>query len=119
MGKAICGVLTAVVLLLGSATPGDAHGHRTYVGAHVWVGPGIWWGSRALWGPFWWGYPYPYLGPPAVIQQPAPIYVEPAPPAPEPYYWYYCRERQAYYPYVQQCPGEWMKVVPPASPPGQ
>ena len=120
MRKVSCSVLIAIALLLGSAAPGDARGYRGHGGAHVWVGPGIWWGSHAFWGPFWWGHPYPYsAGPPVVIQQPAPINAEPAPPAPEPYYWYYCQERQAYYPYVQQCPNGWMKVVPPVPAPGQ
>lgn len=30
----------------------------------------------------------------------------------EPGYWYYCRERGAYYPAVTQCPGRWEKVAP-------
>jgi hypothetical protein len=123
MRKTVCGIAVAVAIVLGVATPSDAHryvyGAKPYVGARVWVGPGIWWGSRAFWGPYWWGYPYPYAAPPVVIQQPAPTYVEPAPPNPEPYYWYYCRERQAYYPYVQQCPSEWLKVVPSAPPAGR
>jgi hypothetical protein len=27
-------------------------------------------------------------------------------------YWYYCVDAKAYYPYTQQCPGGWLKVVP-------
>lgn len=118
MRKLICGVLIAVALLLGSAALGEARGRRPHVGFHVLVGPGLWLGSHAFWGPHWWGHPYPYVGPPVVIRQQAPIYVEPPLPVPEPYYWYYCRETQTYYPYVQQCPSDWMKVVPPAAPPG-
>jgi hypothetical protein len=34
----------------------------------------------------------------------------------EPQYWYYCQESQAYYPYVKDCPGGWMKVVPQVAP---
>lgn len=46
-----------------------------------------------------------------VQQQPAP----PAPPAQS--YWYYCADSKTYYPYVQQCPAGWLKVVPePAAP---
>ncbi|MGD0231533.1 MAG: hypothetical protein ABSC19_14450 [Syntrophorhabdales bacterium] len=29
-----------------------------------------------------------------------------------PYYWYYCRELNAYYPYVRSCPGKWVPVIP-------
>jgi hypothetical protein len=43
--------------------------------------------------------------------QPQVIYVE-TPPAPQPQYWYYCKERQAYHPYVMSCPSPWMLVVP-------
>jgi hypothetical protein len=36
-------------------------------------------------------------------------YVQPdAPPG----YWYYCQEPAGYYPYVQQCPTEWLTVLP-------
>ncbi|HYB71975.1 MAG TPA: hypothetical protein VED18_01285 [Candidatus Sulfotelmatobacter sp.] len=31
--------------------------------------------------------------------------------------WYYCREANGYYPYVQQCPSGWMQVPPQATPP--
>ena len=33
-------------------------------------------------------------------------------------YWYYCQNPQGYYPYVNSCPGGWMKVVP-QPPPGR
>jgi hypothetical protein len=36
----------------------------------------------------------------------------PAPSAPQPSYWYYCREANAYYPYVSTCPGGWVPVSP-------
>jgi len=81
-----------------------------YWGSSVWVGPGFWWGS-----PY---YAYPYYASPPVVQQP-PVYVEPTAPPQEPQYWYYCQNPQGYYPYVQQCPNGWMKVVPQSSPPGQ
>ena len=74
------------------------------------------------------GYPYycspyyPYYSPAPVIEQPtAEIYAEPVPSQPsqpvQQTYWYYCRAPEGYYPYVKQCPGGWMKVVP--SPPQQ
>ena len=77
-------------------------------------------------GPYWSGYPYysypyhsyPYY--PVIIDRPAApvIYIEKsapsvAPPAPN-QYWYYCEAAKGYYPYVQNCPTGWMKVVPQA-----
>ena len=66
-------------------------------------------------------YPRPYVSPtvvyppivryaaPAVIYAaPAVTYVQPPPPQ----YWYYCNDYQAYYPYVEQCPSEWVPVLP-------
>jgi hypothetical protein len=29
-----------------------------------------------------------------------------------PYYWYYCRNPQGYYPYLTSCPGGWVQVIP-------
>ena len=34
------------------------------------------------------------------------------PSEPQQTYWYYCKEAQAYYPYVTSCPGGWVPVVP-------
>jgi hypothetical protein len=57
-------------------------------------------------------YPYRSVYPgQMVVQQAPPAYTQQGQPA-EPYYWYYCEGAQAYYPYVQQCPAGWMKVVP-------
>lgn len=61
-------------------------------------------------------YPYPYYGYPAAVSVPAPVYIErdrdvAASDSP---YWYYCRESDAYYPYVKQCSGSWERV--PAQP---
>ncbi len=33
--------------------------------------------------------------------------------------WYYCADSKLYYPYVQQCPRGWVKVVPNTAPPRQ
>ena len=35
----------------------------------------------------------------------------------QPYYWYFCQDPQGYYPYVKNCPGGWMQVVPQMTPP--
>ena len=78
------------------------HPHSTViVRGSFFVGPG----------PFFWpGYYYPppyYYAPPA-------YYAAPAVSAPPASYWYYCAPLNAYYPYVQDCPGGWQAV--PATP---
>ena len=118
MRKVICIVLAAMALLLVSPLPGQAGGPHSHFS--VWIGPGPgWWGPRPWWGPpAYWGSPYPYYAsPPVIVQEQAPMYIQPAPQPEEQAYWYYCQEAKAYYPYVKQCPSAWMKVVPsPASP---
>jgi len=52
------------------------------------------------------GYPYPYYS--YRYYPPTTVYVEPE----QPFYWYFCRESETYYPYVTSCPGGWVKVVP-------
>jgi hypothetical protein len=134
MKKVICcAVLVAIAFLLASPLSSHAGGSRVHFGVNVGVGHGYWghgywgprywgpryWGPRVWWGPsVWWGAPYYYSAPPVSVQQP-PVYEQPAPPPEEPQYWYYCQNPQGYYPYIQQCPNGWMKVVPPATPPGQ
>ncbi len=83
------------------------HGRRYYG-----IGLGVLWPLYSYY-PY---YPYNYYeAPPVVIQQQAPVYVQGDP---EPSsYWYYCQNSQTYYPYVKECPGGWMKVVPETTPP--
>jgi hypothetical protein len=50
-------------------------------------------------------YPYDDAQPPAVSEQERGSY------------WYYCQGAQAYYPYVESCPGGWTKVIPTPPPP--
>lgn len=121
MQKVMRIVLVLMVALMVHALPADARGgHGGRGGGHggghvrvgVFLGPGVWW-------PGWWGpyYPYyPYYPPQVVVREQPEIYVQPAPQAEEPRYWYYCREPQGYYPDVNKCPKGWMKVVPPANP---
>ncbi len=101
-----------ILVLLAGALPGYARGGGHMRGG-IWIGP--------VWDPWWWGppvYPYYYATPPVVIQQQPPLYEQQAPQVEEqPYYWYYCQASKSYYPYVKQCPGGWMKVVPPPGPP--
>lgn len=100
----VCGVL-AVAGLVASAS---VYAHGRFYGGVVIGGP--------IWVP-----PPVYYPPPVYVERvPAPVYVEP----PRQDYWYYCAESKAYYPYVQNCPSPWMKVVPntpavPGGPPPQ
>lgn len=104
-------LLVIGVLALGAA-PSDAHSRHSWHGG-VFVGVGPYWGPAY---PYWW-YPPPYYAypPPTVVVEPPPVYIEPppapppAPPAP-PAYWYYCSSAKAYYPNVQTCPEDWVKV---------
>jgi hypothetical protein len=92
-----------------------AHGfHHGFRGPRVRVGIGL--GLGTFWGPDWgWGPYWPRYAYPPVVVTPAPrVYIQPAPPPPQ--YWYYCDAAQAYYPYVQQCPGGW-RAVSPTPPP--
>ncbi len=115
---------------------GHGHGKGHYKAGY---GHGYGWGHHGRWrhhyrgygyrghhyrGPkyFWSGtivipsYPYAYPAPPpVVIEKQPPVYVQPQ----EENYWYYCPDPQGYYPYIQECAGGWMKVVPDVTPPNQ
>jgi hypothetical protein len=99
-------VIALACLLTGNAWADRGHWHpRSSVQFGVYLG-GPW-----VYPPY---YPYPVYVP-RVYAPPAPppVYIEQQmAPAMEPGYWYYCNEAQAYYPYVQQCPGPWQKVAP-------
>lgn len=104
-------VVIAAILVAG-VLPVDAHG-RGHVGfrGSIWIGPGWGWGA-----PYPYYYPYYYAAPPIIIERQPPVYQyeqQASPPVQEPqYYWYFCPGSKAYYPYVKQCPGGWVKVVP-------
>jgi hypothetical protein len=70
--------------------------------------------SPFFWDPFWFPWPYPAYSyaPPLVIQPESQVYVQPPSSPAASTYWYYCVDAKAYYPYTQQCPGGWLKVVP-------
>ncbi len=130
--KRLCSVvLVGMVILLGSTAPslawgrgggfhggfhGGSHGGfhhgfhhdgHAFVHSHVFIGAPFFFGD-----PFWWG-PWPtYAAPPAVVQSSPPVYIQqqPTPSA----YWYYCQKPEGYYPYIKDCPGGWLTVVPPA-----
>lgn len=87
---------------------GRHHGHgHEHVHFGLTIGPswGAWYGL-----PRWSPPPLPYPLP--VIERRSPVYVElpPVPPVSE--FWYYCPAAQAYYPYVRQCAGGWLRVLP-------
>ena len=115
MKRVIYLFVAVMVLLLVGVLPAYAHGGGFRGG--IWIGPAWpWWG----WGEPYYPYPYPYYysEPPVVIQQENPLYEQQMPQAEEQqYYWYFCQESKAYYPYVKQCPGGWLKVVPTPPPP--
>lgn len=79
---------------------------------------GWWWVVAGLW----YFYPqpvYPYPEPYAPLYYP-PVQPELPIPAPPPVqYWYYCNAAKAYYPYVQTCPGGWVRVPATPSAPNQ
>ncbi len=109
--------LMALILAAAAGSVWADRGHRR---AHVGVYVGY---------PFFypWYVPPPYYYyPPTVIVQPEPqVYIERAAPQPVPTpapapqsqgYWYYCSSPQGYYPYIKECPGGWMQVVPTPPP---
>jgi len=76
-------------------------------GPRAFVGVGV---GLPLVYPYAYPYSYPVYSSPVVAESAQPVYVQPGQ-----QYWYYCRDSQAYYPYVKECPGGWIKVVPQPS----
>ena len=114
--------LIVVGVLLSAAAPAHAWGRQGWHHGGWHGGPRVFVGV----GPGYWGYPYwyyppPYYvyAPPVVVQEQPPVYVQQpaapaaaAPSASAPAYWYYCPSAREYYPRVQTCPEEWVKVPP-------
>ncbi len=116
-GPLAVGFVIVIGLLVSSAVPSGAWGHG-HGGSHVFFDIGV---GVPLWYPYPYAYPYPYpypvYSPPAVVESSPPAYVQQnAPAESQPQYWYYCQGSQAYYPYVKECPGGWLQVVPQTSP---
>lgn len=112
MKKVIGVMLVAMALLLGSALPG--HAWRGHGGHHGYGHSGYGYGHSGY-RTYGYSYPYryyPYVAPKVSPQQPT-VYVQ------QQAYWYYCENAKAYYPYVQDCPSGWVRVVPPTTEPGQ
>jgi hypothetical protein len=96
----------------GGHKPGGGHKHSGDHGKHFrhgsrgafFVGAAPW-----GWGPPYWYDPWPYWSaPPRTVQAP-PVYIEQSP---APTHWHYCEDPPGYYPSVQQCPTEWLRVLP-------
>jgi hypothetical protein len=101
--------LSAVLLGAGASAPALAWGH-----------PQVRFGV-VIGAPFYpWYYPPYYYPPyPAVVAVPAAptTYIEQAAaPSERKSYWYYCEASKTYYPYVKECPGGWLRVVPQTAP---
>lgn len=104
-------LLLLALLFLGAFLPPAAqarHRHGDFVIGLGW--PGLFYP------------PSPYYYPPMVVVPPSepPVYIErerpPSSGPPPENYWYYCAESRGYYPYVKECPGGWMQVVPQSQP---
>lgn len=128
--------LLAATLVGSSIAPADADAHGRYryrssVGIYFGI-PGPFFYSPYYYAPRYYHPPayyppahYPQY-PPAVVPSPSypPVYIEQPAAAPSPAptaqtstaYWYYCRDTQTYYPYVQQCASPWQPVVPNSVP---
>lgn len=109
----------------GGSWHGGGHHHDGWSGSVVFgVGPG-WWDPYPYWSypPVYYGYaapPYygyggaPYYGyaPPAEVEPPA--YVQRDDDRAQDY-WYYCPSSKGYYPRVEKCREEWVRVLPRSS----
>ncbi len=113
-----------LAFVLAALLAGNAWADRGYYRHHHHprssVTLGVYVGDPWIYSPYY--YPYRVYSPPVyvppVVVSPAPtVYIEqPAASATSPTletgFWYYCKEAQAYYPYVKQCSGAWQKVAP-------
>ena len=120
MRQTKAGLATIVMLTVSASSPvfargqsggGHGGGHGSSVGRSVGA-PAHHYAGRAAAGVF----VGAALVAPLVIAAPRYYYPPPryVPAPPQPAYWYFCAEYNAYYPYVQYCPGGWQPV--PARP---
>ena len=104
----LCAAATA-----GSALARDRHRHHhrsSHLGIYIGVPLAFSYAN-----PWYAPPPYYYYPPPVVVRPEPQVYIERAAPQPAPQtqnYWYYCTHPQGYYPYVKDCPGGWLHVVP-------
>lgn len=129
-------LVAASLAMLGvaAATPALAWHHGPRVGISFGFGYPYYGGYYPYYRPYY--APYAYY-PPAVVAAPPVTYVEQSPsgapqystpqyaPAPQAQAqaeqsWYFCRESNSYYPYVQSCASPWQRVAPsPQAPQGR
>jgi len=88
------------------------HHHRRHHHHPYWFWPRV---VIAPWPRYCYDPPAPIIVQTVPRYYPPEVYIQQSPP-PEQGYWYYCESARAYYPYVKECPGGWMKVVPQTSP---
>ena len=88
---------------------GHGHGGHVHGSFSVFLGPSFYWGP-AYYPGYWYDTPA-YYGPTYYYEDPAPVYVEPAPAAPASTYRYYCPSG-GYWPDVKSCPQGWLRVLP-------
>ncbi len=99
---------------------------------NTWVGvsfglPGTWWwpGVAPVWGGWGWGWGPQVVSTPTFVDQGPVVFIQrdqvvdgayssapPARSAPANEFWHYCIDPPGYFPQVQQCNKEWLKVVP-------
>ena len=99
----------------GSGNIGGGHVGGYRGGGQVVVRGGSWWG----WWPWFWGGALfaPRYVPPTVETQEQPLIVV-DPDEEQPYFWYYCKDPQGYYPYITSCASGWIEEDPDANPEG-
>ena len=107
----------AAALLVAAAAPAEAYHRHHHYGHYGHYGHGLPWGPFLPFSPYSYVTPYPYVSPYVVPQAPSvviqqPPYVQPQQSQPAQQYWYYCTDPSGYHPYVPECPGGWLKVVP-------
>jgi len=94
----------------GHCGGGRGGGHGGHTGGHFHGSGGAVFVAA---GPWWWVPPfYPPYGSPGVLEEPM-EYMQPDAPVA---FWYYCQDPPGYYPAVQQCPTQWLLILPRPAP---
>jgi hypothetical protein len=88
-------------------------GSRVFIGGYF--GFPYYYYPYGYYDPYGYAYSYPYANPYPYDDAQPPVVSEQE----QRSYWYYCQDAQAYYPYVQSCPGGWTPVIPTPPPPGK
>lgn len=115
--KALITVVAVLLALSSFVVQAHSRGGRYYGHSHRHPGFGFYFGSPWSWYPRSYYPYYPYY-PPQIVTVPVepPVYIERGSSQTQQQlpagYWYYCREADAYYPYVKECPDGWLQVSP-------